>query len=260
MSNHNAMIGLYITAITAFFIAGAAGVADGKGTAIINNNGSLSINVENEDPTTLFTDLSKEANLDVQGVDVIPRESITVRFENLSVDEGIKVVMRAMSVDNYAIFYRKGPDSTMVVSSIAFIGGEENINASALSSAGPKKEPFKAPKPKSINRAKSRGITAAEPKTKQSRRTRRVDLSSQAGNVRGEKDNSFRRHSLVNPMMNRDKGEQQKALNELMQNLDPEERAHMEEAIEPFFNHMDEVDPELGGRLMEMMEGLDFGE
>lgn len=271
MVNHKAVISLWLITIAAFFmIAGsptAASAAAGKGPAIASSDGSLSINVENMDPTALFTDLSKEANLEVRGVDIIPRDSITVRFENLSVEEGIKVVMRAISVDNYAIFYRKGPDSSVVVSSIAFIGGDETIEATARSSSRSIKEPYAPPRPKSVNRARSKGIPSTTAKTNRSERTRRDPsrLSGRSGNTlngnaKGEKRDSFRGHPFVNSLMNGDMGDQQKALKELMGNLDPEERAHMEEAIEPFFDHMGEIDPELGGRLSEMMEGLSFNE
>lgn len=83
--------------------------------------GLLSVDVKNESLLRLFEDLGKKCDIDISGKQVLSNKNISTKFQNMSLEQGIKRLIWTARIKNYALTYRKGAGSEYTISQIFFL-------------------------------------------------------------------------------------------------------------------------------------------
>jgi hypothetical protein len=85
--------------------------------------GFLSVDVKNESLLRLFEDLGKKCDIDISGKQVLSNKNISTKFQNMSLEQGIKRLIWTARIENYALTYRKDSGGKYIVSQIFFLPG-----------------------------------------------------------------------------------------------------------------------------------------
>ena len=94
-----------------------------RGTFISIQEGALSVDVESIDLLGLFEELCKRLDIEIVGKDAISGKVISVKFNDMNLEDGIRRLIRIAGIDNYAIEYRQGSESRYAVSRFFFLSG-----------------------------------------------------------------------------------------------------------------------------------------
>jgi hypothetical protein len=74
---------------------------------VVFANGLLSIQVENVKLKALIKEVGKKANIEISLDPDLEDKNVTVSFEDLSIEDGLKVILREAGISNQATVYRK---------------------------------------------------------------------------------------------------------------------------------------------------------
>ena len=81
---------------------------------VVFTQGTLSVDVENEDFGAIFRDIASQAQIEVSNLDGLPTRRISTRFSDLSLVEGLRRLLRVADVSGYALLTAHTEDGVKI--------------------------------------------------------------------------------------------------------------------------------------------------
>jgi len=85
---------------------------------------SLSVAVKNKNLIELLDELGETGHIEILGQDSLPDITISAKFDNMEVEDGIRQLIRIAGIENYALSHRQDSENQYTVSQIVFLPGE----------------------------------------------------------------------------------------------------------------------------------------
>jgi len=107
MSRKNSV--LFFCIVITFFVASNADATTvtEDGLSIKFDKGSLSVDIKNIDVKVVFKALEEKGKIEIFNKKILPDKKISLKFIELKTEEGIKKLMHACGVNNYATIFTK---------------------------------------------------------------------------------------------------------------------------------------------------------
>ena len=104
--------GLFLCILFIFFIAfwsmASATTIIKEGLNIKFDKGKLSVDIRDIDVKVVFRALEEEGKIEIFNKKILPDRKISIKFNELKTEKGIRKLMHACGVENYATIFTKG--------------------------------------------------------------------------------------------------------------------------------------------------------
>ncbi len=104
--------GLFLCILFIFFIGfwsmASATTVIKEGLNIKFDKGKLSVDIKDIDVKVVFRALEEEGKIEIFNKKILPDRKITIKFNELKTEKGIRKLMHACGVENYATIFTKG--------------------------------------------------------------------------------------------------------------------------------------------------------
>ena len=104
--------GLFLCILFIFFIAfwsmASATTVIKEGLNIKFDKGKLSVDIRDIDVKVVFRALEEEGKIEIFNKKILPDRKISIKFNELKTEKGIRKLMHACGVENYATIFTKG--------------------------------------------------------------------------------------------------------------------------------------------------------
>ena len=104
--------GLFLCILFIFFIGfwsmASATTVIKEGLNIKFDKGKLSVDIRDIDVKVVFRALEEEGKIEIFNKKILPDRKITIKFNELKTEKGIRKLMHACGVENYATIFTKG--------------------------------------------------------------------------------------------------------------------------------------------------------
>jgi hypothetical protein len=98
----------------------------------------LSVDAKKMKLLNLLEHLSEKWDIELVGTEALADRVVSVKFDSMKVEDGIRQLMRIAGVENYALSYRVGPGGQYAVSQIVFFPGDDDFSEDyRIAKAGP---------------------------------------------------------------------------------------------------------------------------
>jgi hypothetical protein len=106
-------LALFVCTVIIFLVASNADATTvtKDGLNIEFDKGSLSVDIKDIDIKVVFEALEEKGKIEIFNKKILPDKKITLKFTELKTEEGIKKLMHACSVKNYATIFTKEPET-----------------------------------------------------------------------------------------------------------------------------------------------------
>ena len=94
-------------------------------TGVVITGDTLSVDVKEEEFSTIFRDIASQAQIDVSNLDGLPVRRITTQFTDLSIMDGVKRLLRVADVAGYVIVTAHSEDRVRI-ERILFVDANAN--------------------------------------------------------------------------------------------------------------------------------------
>ena len=98
---------IVITFFSAFWSKADATTVTKEGLSIKFDKGTLSVDIREIDVKVVFRALEEKGKIEIFNKKIVPDKKISLKFTNLETEKGIKKLMRACGVKNYATIFTK---------------------------------------------------------------------------------------------------------------------------------------------------------
>ena len=104
--------GLFLCILVIFFIGfwsmASATTVIKEGLNIKFDKGKLSVDIRDIDVKVVFSALEEEGKIEIFNKKILPDRKISIKFNDLKTEKGIRKLMHACGVENYATIFTKG--------------------------------------------------------------------------------------------------------------------------------------------------------
>jgi len=206
------------------------------------SNGRISGDFKNMSASEILKEIAKESGFSVYGIEAVPPDVITVRILDQPVEDGVRRVLRAAGVNNYAMFYRSCPESDdFEVKRIVFLTDEVNLSQPSVATrarASTKSEDKRQRKqPKSLDPSKKRSRAAAKRERRQrkarSERDRRGEELDEAPPLPFPPEDLLRGHPLLEMLSSGEYSDQKELMEKFTQTLNTTNPEELQRFFEP---------------------------
>lgn len=104
-------LALFVCTVITFFVASNADATTvtEDGLNIEFHKGTLSVDIKDIDVKLVFKALEEKGKIEIFNKKIVPDKKISLKFSELKTEEGIKKLMHACGVNNYATIFTKEP-------------------------------------------------------------------------------------------------------------------------------------------------------
>jgi len=104
-------LALFVCTVITFLVASNADATTvtKEGLNIKFDKGSLSVDIKDIDVKLVFKALEEKGKIEILNKKIVPDRKVSLRFSELKTEEGIKKLMHACGVKNYATIFTKEP-------------------------------------------------------------------------------------------------------------------------------------------------------
>ena len=206
--------------------------------------GRISADFKNRSVSEILTEIADQSNVMILGIEGVSDETISVRIRNQSVEDGLRRVLRAAGLNNFAMFYRTNPEQDgFEVKKIVFLTDDVNLSGSSRAvKTRPTSLPdndYKRTQPKDLNPSKRRSREAAK-RARRQREARRAtrpgigdDLPSEENPIPFPPEDLLRGHPLMDMLNEGDFKGSQDIMNKLTETLDAADPNELQKLFEP---------------------------
>ena len=104
---------------------------------VVLEQGSLSVDVQDEDFGAVFRDIASRAKIEVSNLDGLPNRRISTRFTSLSLIDGVKRLLRVAGVPGFALITAHTEDGVKI-ERILFLDANERAGAGPRAVTAPR--------------------------------------------------------------------------------------------------------------------------
>lgn len=213
---------------------GATPGSPGRVTGVVFAQGSLSVDVHDEDFDTIFRDIASQAQIEVNSLDGLPNRRISTRFTDLSLIEGLKRLLRVAGVPGYALI-TVHTEEGVKIERILFL--DANVNAGA-------KPRTAAPPPTATRRARRVAARSGRARSRTTARNPQEKDSASTSVFEDLKANP-ETERLLNQVVHPNEQVREQAIEALMRLAsDTNKQRELIETLEPYLDNLRHGDEE----------------
>lgn len=200
---------------------------------VVFAQGTLSVDVQDEDFGMMFRDIAARAQIEISNLDGLPARRISIRFTGLSLMEGIKRLLRVAGVPGYALITAQ-TENGVKVERILFMDASGNAGVRPRAAAPPR-----------VTR-RSRRVAARSERARSRTAARNLRANDNAStSVFEDLKANPKTNRLLNQLAQPDEQVRERAIEALMQLAgDTNKRRDLIEALEPYLNDLRHGDEE----------------